>query len=73
MPRFLFTPDDFSPTYDLESDGQRGFVQIHAIFDIHPNYDDAQMIPIEQHYIDYISGPGWAKVLAHRDFMKQET
>ncbi len=73
MPRFLFTPNDYSPTYDVESDGRRGFVKLHAIWDIPPDWPHAKQIQIAQHHVDYISGPGWAKVLAHRDWLKQET
>jgi hypothetical protein len=73
MSRFLFTPSDYSPTYDVESDGQRGFVKLHAVWDIPPGYPEARQLPIAQHFIDYMSGAGWAKVLSHRDSLKLET
>lgn len=31
MPRFLWTPNDYSPTYDIESDGKNGFVKLHTV------------------------------------------
>jgi hypothetical protein len=73
MPRFLWTPNDYSPTYDIESDGNRGFVKLHAIWDIPPEYQQAKQITIEQHHIDYMSGHGWKKVIEHRDWLKYET
>ncbi len=73
MPRFLWTPNEYSPTYDIESDGQRGFRKLHAIWTLPPGWPEAKQVPIEQHYIDYISGPGWVEVLTHRDWLKRET
>lgn len=73
MPRFLWTPNDYSPTYDVESDGKRGFVKLHTIWSIPPDWPQAETIPVEQFYIDYIKGQGWIKLLAYRDWLKQET
>lgn len=74
MPRFLFTPSDYSPTYDIESDGNRNFVKLHAVWNMPPEYTEAKKIePIEKHYIDYISGKGWEKVLKHRDWLGLDT
>jgi hypothetical protein len=67
MPRFLYTPNDYSPTYDIESDGNRGFVRLHAIWDIPPAWPQARQIPVSQDYIDYIGGIGWGKLLEHFD------
>ena len=73
MPRFEFTPNDYSPTYDIESDGDRGFVKLHGLYDLPSGWPERRPIDIEQHHIDYISGDGWIKVLAHKDWLKQET
>lgn len=56
MPRFLHTPNTYSPTYDIETDVNGNFVKLHNIWNIPPDYPEAKKITIEQHYIDYISG-----------------
>jgi hypothetical protein len=69
--RFIWTPDEYSPVYDLESDGNRHFVKLHAVWNMWPELPGAKQITIEDHHLAYISGPGWEKVLAHRDWLKQ--
>lgn len=73
MPRFFWSPSDYSPEYEIESDGKRGFVKLHAIRNLPHGYPEAREIPIEQHYIDFVSGDGWAQVLAQRDWLGQDT
>lgn len=63
MARFLHTPSTYSPTYDIESDDDGGFVKLHAVWDIPPDYPEAKKIdPIEQHYIDYIAKEEWKNI-----------
>ena len=65
MPRTLYTPNDYSPTYDVESDGAGNFVKLHAVWDIPPEYPEAKQIMKPRH-VEYISGEGWDEFLAHQ-------
>lgn len=65
MPRTLYTPSDYSPTYDVESDGAGNFVKLHAVWDIPPEYPEAKQI-MEPHHVEYISGKGWGKFLEYQ-------
>jgi hypothetical protein len=68
MPRILYTPSDFSPTYDVESDGAGNFVKLHAVWDIPPEYPEAKQI-MEPHHVEYISGKGWDKFLDYQRWL----
>jgi len=65
MPRTLYTPSDYSPTYDVESDGAGNFVKLHAVWDIPPEYPEAKQI-MEPHHVEYISGIGWSEFLDYQ-------
>jgi hypothetical protein len=67
MPRVLWTPNDFSPTYDVESDGNGNFVKLHAVWDIPPDYPRAKQT-MKPHHLEYISGRGWEDFLAAQRF-----
>ena len=72
--QFYFTPCDYSPTYLLESDGNRNFRKIVKIYSVPPDYPDAEEIPIDKHFVDYFeNGGGWQKVLKHRDWLNVPT
>jgi hypothetical protein len=68
MPRVLYTPNDYSPTYDVESDGNGNFVKLHAVWDIPPEYPGAKQ-KMEPHHVEYISGKGWEDFLAQQRFL----
>jgi hypothetical protein len=69
MPRVLYAPNDYSPTYDVESDGQGNFVELHAVWDIPPYWPAAKQI-MEPHHRDYItSKSGWDGFLAQQKFL----
>jgi hypothetical protein len=68
MPRTLYTPSDYSPTYDVESDGAGNFVKLHAVWDIPPEYPEAKQI-MEPHHVEYISGMGWDKFLDYQRWL----
>jgi hypothetical protein len=66
MPRYLYTPSDYSPTYDVESDGNGSFVKLHAVWNIPPDYPDALQI-MEQLHVEYItSESNWQTYLEHQ-------
>jgi hypothetical protein len=71
--RFLYSPDDYSPTFDIESDGNRNFVKLHAIYSIPPDLLQSRKMAIDQSHIDYISGDGWKRILDQRDWLKLKT
>lgn len=68
MPRTLYTPSDYSPTYDVESDGAGNFVKLHAVWDIPPEYPEAKQI-MEPRHVEYISGMGWDKFLDYQRWL----
>jgi hypothetical protein len=68
MPRVLYTPNDYSPTYDVESDGNGNFVKLHAVWDIPPEYPSAKQ-KMEPYHVEYISGSGWEGFLAQQRFL----
>lgn len=71
--RFYFTPNAHSPTYDVESDGNRHFVELHAVWDTHPNFRYAKKLNVEPYYLEFIMGDGWQEVLLKRDGLGLKT
>lgn len=68
MPRTLYTPSDYSPTYDVESDGAGNFVKLHAVWDIPPEYPEAKQI-MQPHHVEYICGKGWSEFLDYQRWL----
>ena len=68
MPRVLYTPSDYSPTYDVESDGAGNFVKLHAVWGVEPGLPGAKQI-MAPHHLEYISGDGWEQFLEHQRFL----
>lgn len=61
--RFFWTPNDFSPTYDVETDGNGNFVKLHALWDIPPQtWPEAKQLPVTEGHIKYVSGEGFEKM-----------
>ena len=72
--RFFYTPNDHSPTYELESDGNRRFVRILNIYELPPECSSTnKKLPITVHHEAYFHGDGWAKVLRQRDWLGLQT
>lgn len=61
-----WTPNDYSPTYVFDVDGNGEFLKLNKIFNLPAGYKDRQEIAIEQHQIDYISGEGFEKYKSYR-------
>lgn len=53
MQQIDWTPNDYSPTYQIEVDENYDFVRLIAIFNLPPEYPEAKNIPIEDGYIEY--------------------
>jgi hypothetical protein len=71
MPRNLYTPSDYSPTYDVESDEAGNFVKLHAVWDVPPDYPQAKQI-MEPLHLEYItSESGWQKFLEEQRWLGQ--
>lgn len=70
---FEYTPNDYSPTYILESDGNRNLIKIVSIHTLPTDYPDSSEIPIKQHHIEYFQGSGWKRVLEFRDWLNLKT
>lgn len=71
MPRTLYTPNAYSPTYDVESDGNGNFVKLHAVWDLPPDYPEAKQIMKPLH-LEYITSEyGWQQFLKERRWLGQ--
>ena len=69
MPRTLYSPNDYSPTYDVESDGAGNFVKLHAVWDLPPDLPQAKQI-MEPHHVKYIiSTDTWQQFLEQQRFL----
>ncbi len=71
MPRHIYTPSDYSPTYDIETDRAGNFVKLHSVWDVPPHYPQAKQI-MERLHLEYITNSeGWQKFLDQQRWLGQ--
>jgi len=69
MPRTLYTPSDYSPTYDVESDGAGNFVKLHEVWDVDPELPQAKRIMSDVHLKCITSESSWQTYLEHQRWL----